>query len=60
MSFLTLKVNGRSRSADVDPATPLLFVLSDDLEAARDRFGCGLGQCGACTVIPTARRSGRA
>ena len=36
---------------DVDPATPLLYVLSDDLELRGPKFGCGLGQCGACTVI---------
>src|SRR6185295_15776501 len=51
MSLLTLKVNGRSRSVDVDPATPLLYVLSDDLELRGPKFGCGLGQCGSCTVI---------
>jgi len=48
---ITLKVNGRSQSLDVDPATPLLFVLSDDLSLRGPKFGCGLGQCGACTVI---------
>jgi nicotinate dehydrogenase subunit A len=51
MATLTLKVNGRSRSVDVDPATPLLFVLSDDLELRGPKFGCGLGQCGSCTVL---------
>jgi len=51
MSLLTLTVNGRSRSVDVDPATPLLFVLSDDLELRGPKFGCGLGQCGSCTVL---------
>ncbi len=50
MSILTLKVNGRSHEVDVDPATPLLYVLSDDLELRGPKFGCGLGQCGACTV----------
>src|SRR5713101_2802822 len=47
----TLKVNGRAESVDVDPATPLLYVLSDDLALRGPKFGCGLGQCGACTVI---------
>lgn len=51
MSILTLKVNGRSHQVDVDPATPLLHVLSDDLALRGPKFGCGLGQCGACTVV---------
>jgi len=51
MSVMTLKVNGRSHTVDVDPATPLLYVLSDDLALRGPKFGCGLGQCGACTVI---------
>ena len=51
MSALTLKVNGRSHALDVDPSTPLLYVLSDDLELRGPNFGCGLGQCGSCTVI---------
>ena len=51
MSILTLKVNGRSHQVDVDPSTPLLYVLSDDLELSGPKFGCGLGQCGACTVV---------
>ena len=51
MSQMTLQVNGRSHTVDVDPATPLLFVLSDDLALKGPKFGCGLGQCGACTVI---------
>ncbi len=51
MSVMTLKVNGRSQTVDVDPATPLLYVLSDDLALRGPKFGCGLGQCGACTVI---------
>ena len=48
---ITLKVNGRLHTVDVDPATPLLYVLSDDLELNGPKFGCGLGQCGCCTVI---------
>ena len=51
MSAMTLKVNGQTHNVDVDPATPLLYVLSDELELRGPKFGCGLGQCGACTVI---------
>src|SRR2546426_5104391 len=51
MSTIALKVNGRSHAVDVDPTTPLLYVLSDDLALRGPKFGCGLGQCGACTVI---------
>ena len=51
MSILTLKVDGQSHTVDVDPGTPLLYVLSDDLQLNGPKFGCGLGQCGACTVI---------
>ena len=48
---VTLKVNGQSHTVDVDPATPLLYVLSDDLQLNGPKFGCGLGQCGCCTVL---------
>ena len=48
---ITLRVNGRSHTLDVDPTTPLLYVLSDDLELRGPKFGCGLGQCGSCTVL---------
>ena len=51
MSAFTLKVNGRTHAVDADAATPLLYVLSDDLGLRGPKFGCGLGQCGACTVI---------
>jgi nicotinate dehydrogenase subunit A len=51
MAIFNLRVNGQTRRVDVDPATPLLFVLSDDLELRGPKFGCGLGQCGSCTVI---------
>jgi nicotinate dehydrogenase subunit A len=51
MAVLNLKVNGRTHSVDIDPATPLLYVLSDDLQLRGPKFGCGLGQCGSCTVI---------
>jgi nicotinate dehydrogenase subunit A len=51
MSAISLTVNGRSHALDADPTTPLLYVLSDDLALRGPKFGCGLGQCGACTVI---------
>src|SRR4051812_13824182 len=51
MAAITLKVNGQSHTVDVDPATPLLYVLSDDLQLNGPKFGCGLGQCGNCAVI---------
>jgi aerobic-type carbon monoxide dehydrogenase small subunit (CoxS/CutS family) len=59
MSKITLKVNGAAHTVDVDPSTPLLYVLRNDLNLQGPRFGCGLGQCGACTVIinGTATRS---
>jgi aerobic-type carbon monoxide dehydrogenase small subunit (CoxS/CutS family) len=47
----TLNVNGQNREVDADPATPLLYVLRDDLQLNGAKFGCGFGQCGACTVI---------
>jgi len=50
MAKHTLKVNGRTRSVDVDADTPLLYVLRENLALKGPRFGCGLGQCGACTV----------
>jgi nicotinate dehydrogenase subunit A len=49
--MITLNVNGKSHQVDADPATPLLYVLRDHLALNGARFGCGLGQCGACTVM---------
>jgi aerobic-type carbon monoxide dehydrogenase small subunit (CoxS/CutS family) len=51
MSKITLKVNGSASTFDIDPSTPLLYILRNDLGLQGPRFGCGLGQCGACTVI---------
>ena len=48
---INLNVNGRSRSVPADPDTPLLYVLRNDLELNGAKFGCGLAQCGACTVL---------
>ena len=51
MAVVSLRVNGTAHEVDVDPATPLLYVLRNDLDLRGPRFGCGLAQCGACTVI---------
>jgi aerobic-type carbon monoxide dehydrogenase small subunit (CoxS/CutS family) len=51
VSRIELKVNGRSHTVDVEPSTPLLYILRNDLDLRGPRFGCGLGQCGACKVI---------
>jgi aerobic-type carbon monoxide dehydrogenase small subunit (CoxS/CutS family) len=51
MSQITLRVNGAPHTVDIDPSTPLLYILRNDLGLQGPRFGCGLGQCGACTVI---------
>jgi aerobic-type carbon monoxide dehydrogenase small subunit (CoxS/CutS family) len=51
MSKINLRVNGAARTVDVEPSVPLLYVLRNDLGLQGPRFGCGLGQCGACTVI---------
>jgi nicotinate dehydrogenase subunit A len=51
MKPITLKVNGKEHTVSVDPETPLLFVLNDELQLRGPRFGCGMAQCGACTVI---------
>ena len=51
MSAITLNVNGTTHRLDVDTTTPLLYVLSEDLQLRGPKFGCGLSQCGACTAI---------
>ena len=51
MPNYALKVNGATRNANVEPDTPLLYILRNDLELSGPRFGCGLSQCGACTVL---------
>jgi aerobic-type carbon monoxide dehydrogenase small subunit (CoxS/CutS family) len=51
MALVTLNVNGAPSEVDIDPSTPLLYVLRNDLGLRGPRFGCGLAQCGACTVI---------
>jgi nicotinate dehydrogenase subunit A len=47
---ISLHINGKSHEVDADPSTPLLYVLRNELELRGPKFGCGLGQCGACTV----------
>ena len=49
--MMTLKVNGRDHQVDADPDTPLLYVLREELKLNAAKFGCGLGQCGSCTVM---------
>ena len=55
MPLISLKVNGGVHAIDVDPQTPLLYVLGDELHLKGPKFGCGLGQCGACTVLMNGR-----
>ena len=50
MAVFQLNINGQSREVDVDPSTPLLWVLRDSLGLVGTKYGCGVGQCGACTV----------
>ncbi len=50
MAKITLNVDGKSHTIDADPDMPLLYALRDDLQLNNPRFGCGLAQCGACTV----------
>jgi aerobic-type carbon monoxide dehydrogenase small subunit (CoxS/CutS family) len=51
MASITLRVNGAAKTVDVEPSVPLLYILRNDLGLQGPKFGCGLGQCGACTVI---------
>ena len=51
MARLTLKVNGKNQTIDAEPDMPLLYALRNDLQLNGPKFGCGLAQCGACTVI---------
>ena len=51
MSPISLQVNGQLHQIETDPSTPLLFVLSDELGLRGPKFGCGMAQCGSCTVI---------
>ena len=53
--MIPLNVNGKTREVDDDPNTPLLYVLRGTLGLNGAKFGCGLGQCGACTVLASAR-----
>jgi nicotinate dehydrogenase subunit A len=49
--MVSLRVNGQRHDIDADPETPLLYILRDDLQLNGAKYGCGLGQCGACTVM---------
>ena len=51
MAKLSLRVNGKTKTVDVEPEMPLLYALRNDLQLNGPKFGCGLAQCGACTVI---------
>ncbi|MUP44347.1 (2Fe-2S)-binding protein [Gramella sp. BOM4] len=51
MKEVSLKINGKSVSLDIDPATPLLYILRNELELNGPKYGCGLQQCGACMVL---------
>ncbi|MCI5081490.1 MAG: (2Fe-2S)-binding protein [Saprospiraceae bacterium] len=48
--MFNLKINGNTQEVDVDPATPVLWVLRDHLQLSGTKYGCGIGQCGACTI----------
>jgi isoquinoline 1-oxidoreductase subunit alpha len=50
MAKYNLKINGKARAVDVDPATPILWILRDHLDLQGTKYGCGIAQCGACTI----------
>ena len=50
MAQYTLKINGKNHQVNVDPDTPILWVLRDHLDLVGTKFGCGIAQCGACTI----------
>ncbi len=50
MAMFTLNINGENRTVEVDPATPMLWVLRDHLQLVGTKYGCGIAQCGACTI----------
>lgn len=52
---ISLRVNGKTHSVEVEPETPLLYILRNDLELNGPKFGCGLGQCGTCTILMDGR-----
>ncbi|WP_163712694.1 (2Fe-2S)-binding protein [Mangrovibacterium lignilyticum] len=51
MAIFNLKINGKQHEVDVDPSTPMLWVLRDHLNLVGTKFGCGMAQCGACTIL---------
>ncbi len=51
MKTITLNINGKQQEVNVDPATPLLWVLRDHLQLVGTKYGCGIAQCGSCTVL---------
>lgn len=51
MAIFNLKINGKEHQVDVDPSTPMLWVLRDHLNLVGTKFGCGVAQCGACTIL---------
>ena len=50
MATFNLNINGKKQEVDVDPATPILWILRDQLQLVGTKYGCGIGQCGACTI----------